>query len=59
MSRVTAQRFGRDWLVYVPAFGMSKIVSDRASAAAVAKDMVRQRGYAVDPFDINVEWKLT
>lgn len=53
----TAQRFGRQWLVYVPAFGMSRVVANRASAPAAAEEMIRRCGYAVEQFDINVEWK--
>lgn len=53
---VTVQPFGKEWLVRVPAFGLSGFVTNRATAPATATDMISRCGYAAHKFDIDVQW---
>lgn len=47
--------YGAEWLVYAPAFGVSRIVSDKQRIRDEAHRMIAQCGAAPAEFDVELE----
>lgn len=47
--------YGSQWLVYAPAFGVSRIVSDKRHIRDEAHRMIARCGAAPSKFDIDLE----
>lgn len=47
--------YGSKWLVYVPAFGVSRIVFDKSAIRAEAREAIAQCGAAPEEFEIDLE----
>ncbi len=47
--------YGSKWLIYVPAFGVTRVVADKAAIRAEARDAIARCGAAPKEFDIDLE----
>ncbi|MFI2338405.1 hypothetical protein ACH474_33965 [Nocardia rhamnosiphila] len=47
--------YGSKWLIYVPAFGVTRIVADKTAIRAEARKAIAQCGAAPKMFDIDLE----
>lgn len=47
--------YGSKWLIYVPAFGVTRVVADKTAIRAEARDAIAQCGAAPKVFDIDLE----